>query len=102
MKIYLKFIKQWSMSCKPGLTVAFDEAKGRRVIEGGFAREVPNPKLNAAKKKAEAKAIVKAKAKAEADAKAKAKAETAMATPAGETADVRPNIKDKSKQGKRK
>ena len=44
MKIYLHMIKQWSRSCKPGMIVAFDEAKGRRVIAAGFAKEVPNPK----------------------------------------------------------
>ena len=44
MKIYLRMIKQWSRSCKPGMIVAFDETKGRRVIAGGFAKEVPDPK----------------------------------------------------------
>jgi len=128
MKIYLYMLKQWSGSCKPGMTVAFDEAKGRRVIEGGFAKEVPNPNLKAsAKKKAEAKAKAEAeakakaeaeaqaqakaeaKAKAEADEKAKAeadakgKAETATANPVAETADVRPNIKGKvQKPGQKK
>ena len=79
MKIYLHILKQWSGSCKPGMTVAFDEAKGRRVIAGGFAKEVPDPKLKNAKAKAKAEAEEKAKAetkaKAEAEAKAKAEAE---------------------------
>ena len=44
MKIYLHMLKQWSGSCKPGMTIAFDESKGRRVIAAGFAEEVPAPK----------------------------------------------------------
>jgi len=94
--IYLKMIKQWSRGTKPGMIVAFGEGKGQRVIKAGYAIEVPDPKLTAAKKKAEAKAIAKAKAKS------RAKAETAMAIPAAETADVRPDIKGKSKSGKKK
>lgn len=107
MKIYLHMLKQWGHSM-PGQTVAFDESKGRRVIEGGFAREVPDPKLKAAKarKKAEAEAKAKAeaeeKAKTEAEAKAKAQAETAMANPAAENADARPNIKGKSPKPEKK
>ena len=105
MKIYLHMLKQWSRSCKPGMTVAFDESKGRRVIAGGFAKEVPNPKLKAAEKKAEAKAIAEseAKVKAEAEADAKGKAETATANPVAETADARPNFKGKvQKPGQKK
>lgn len=43
MKIYLHMLKQWGHSM-PGQTVAFDESKGRRVIEGGYAEEVPAPR----------------------------------------------------------
>jgi len=115
MKIYLHILKQWSGSCKPGMTVAFDEAKGRRVIAGGFAKEVPDPKLKNAKAKAkaeaeekakaetkakaeaEAKAKAEAEAEAEAEAKAKAEAETATANPVAETTDARPNFGKKNK-----
>jgi len=58
MKIFLHMLKKWGHSL-PGQTVAFDESKGRRVIAGGFAVEVPDPK---------SKAEVEAKAKSEADA----------------------------------
>jgi len=97
MKIYLHMLKQWGHSM-PGQTVAFDESKGRRVIKGGFAEEVPDPKIENAKAiakvEAKAKAEAEAKAKVEADAEAegKGKAETAMAEPAAENADARPNF----------
>ena len=108
-KIYLLMQKNWGNS-KVGETVAFGIAKGHRVIDGGFAKEVPDPKLTAAaKKKAEAKlkaegkaeAEAEAKAKADAKAKAKAEAETATIVPAAETTDARPNIKGQSKPGKK-
>ena len=41
--IYLHMIKKWG-NTKIGDIVAFGEPKGRRVIAGGFAEEVPAPK----------------------------------------------------------
>ena len=63
MKIYLHMLKQWSSSCKPGMTIAFDESKGRRVIAAGFAEEVPAPKSH--KKQAPVVETATAKPKAE-------------------------------------
>jgi len=75
MKIYLKMIKQWSRSCKEGMIIPFDKAKGRRVIAGGYAVEVPAPKLN----------------------RGRPKVETATAEPKGEQAVVTPQIDAKAK-----
>ena len=99
MKIYLYMTKQWSRRAKPGMTIAFDEVKGRRVIKEGFAKEVPNPEI---KTKAAAKAEAKAKAEAEAKAEAKAKAEAAIVKPNAETADARPDIKGKPQKPTKK
>jgi len=118
MKIFLHMLKKWGHSL-PGQTVAFDESKGRRVIAGGFAVEVPDPKSKAeveakakseadakakteAEAKAKAEAEAKAKAKTEAEAKAKAEVETAMVTPGAEMTDARPNIKEKPQKPKKK
>jgi len=102
--IYLHMLKKWG-NTTIGDVVAFGEPKGRRVIAGGFAEEVPNPEIKtAAKKKAEAKikADAEAKAKAKADAEAKAKAETAAFNPIAETADANPNVSVKYKKSDKK
>ena len=69
-KIYLYMLKKWGHS-EIGQTVAFDESKGRRVIAGGFAKEVPPPEHKAEKRP---------------------KAETAMINPESEKAVVTPDI----------
>lgn len=73
-KIYLYMLKKWGHS-EIGQTVAFDESKGRRVIAGGFAKEVPPPEHKAEKRP---------------------KAETAMINPESEKAVVTPDISGKN------
>lgn len=74
MKIWLKILKRWG-ELTVGSVVQFDAAKGRRVIAGGFAVEVPDPTKQREKFRGRGP-----------------KVETADARPAPETTEARPQI----------